>query len=76
MQGHRYLQIVYLIFLLSATSGHVIFAISPLPIIQWVKIQLPYIYLTRALLGLWIFHRLLGGGGGLNASHDLGFRSS
>ena len=30
--------------------------------------------LTRALLGLWIFHRLLGGGGGgrLNAPHDLG----
>ena len=29
--------------------------------------------LTRALLGLWIFHRLLGGGGRLNAPpHDLG----
>ena len=27
--------------------------------------------LTRALLGLWIFHRLLGGGR-LNAPHDLG----
>ena len=27
---------------------------------------------TRALLGLWISHRLLGGGGRLNAPHDLG----
>ena len=25
------------------------------------------LHLTRALLGLWIFHRLLGGGGRLNA---------
>ena len=28
--------------------------------------------LTRALLGLWIFHRLLGGGGAFERPHDLG----
>ena len=28
-----------------------------------LKILLIVVYLTRALLGLWIFHRLLGGGG-------------
>ena len=39
----------------------------------WIKTTpLPLIGLTRALLGLWIFHRLLGGGVWTPPPHDLG----
>ena len=37
----------------------------PLPsVLCWLRLSSVHM-LTRALLGLWIFHRLLGGGGGV-----------